>query len=117
MVGRNLKCFSENLVRSLTCHCEVYILCTLNDYFVCVHVHVCVRVRVCVCACVCVCVCVCVYIHSYCIIIGPNLESLMNEMRQELAANPPLAGAFTPKKGAKCIAQFTDGLWLVNKWV
>ena len=38
----------------------------------------------------------------------------MNEMRQELAANPPLAGAYTPKKGAKCIAQFTDGLWLVR---
>ena len=44
---------------------------------------------------------------------GPNLESLMNEMRQELATNPPLAGSFVPKKGAKCIAQFTDGLWLV----
>ncbi|XP_065911934.1 staphylococcal nuclease domain-containing protein 1-like [Dysidea avara] len=42
---------------------------------------------------------------------GPNLESLMNEMRQELATNPPLAGSFVPKKGAKCIAQFTDGLW------
>ena len=39
---------------------------------------------------------------------------MMNEMRQELAANPPLAGAYTPKKGAKCIAQFTDGLWLVR---
>lgn len=43
--------------------------------------------------------------------VGPNLESMMNEMRQELAANPPLAGAFAAKKGVKCIAQFTDGLW------
>jgi len=55
-----------------------------------------------------------VHVCSQYIVIGPKLESMMNEMRQELAANPPLAGAFVPKKGAKCIAQFTDGLWLVK---
>ena len=44
-------------------------------------------------------------------VLGPKLEAMMNEMRQELTANPPLAGAFVPKKGAKCIAQFTDGQW------
>lgn len=30
---------------------------------------------------------------------GPKLESLMNEIRQEFSANPPLAGAYQPKRG------------------
>ena len=31
---------------------------------------------------------------------GPALEQLMNQLRQELNTNPPLAGAYVPKKGA-----------------
>ena len=54
-----------------------------------------------------------IYLVDILLWLGPKLESMMNEMRQELAVNPPLAGAFVPKKGAKCVAQFTDGLWLV----
>ena len=53
-----------------------------------------------------------VYIlRIFCTHVGPKLEAMMNEMRQELTTNPPLAGVFVPKKGAKCIAQFTDGQW------
>ena len=30
---------------------------------------------------------------------GPKLEALMNEIRQEFSASPPLAGAYQPKRG------------------
>ena len=30
---------------------------------------------------------------------GPKLEALMSEIRQEFSANPPLAGAYQPKRG------------------
>lgn len=30
---------------------------------------------------------------------GPRLEVLMNQIRQEFQTNPPLPGAYTPKKG------------------
>lgn len=30
---------------------------------------------------------------------GQALEQLMNQLRQELNTNPPLAGAYVPKKG------------------
>lgn len=36
------------------------------------------------------------------------LESLLTRLRQEIAANPPLAGAYTPKKGDLAIAKFTE---------
>jgi len=32
---------------------------------------------------------------------GPKLESLMKQIREEFTTNPPLAGAYTPKKGEK----------------
>lgn len=32
-------------------------------------------------------------------------------MRTELAASPPLAGSYTPKKGDICLAKFTDDEW------
>lgn len=32
---------------------------------------------------------------------GPKLEALMNEIRQEFTANPPLAGAYQPKRGER----------------
>jgi staphylococcal nuclease domain-containing protein 1 len=43
---------------------------------------------------------------------GEQLELLMEKTRQELTANPPLAGAYTPKRGDICAAKYTrDGLW------
>lgn len=42
---------------------------------------------------------------------GPQLEKLMEQLRAEMAANPPLAGAYTPKKNEICAAKFTDGEW------
>lgn len=42
---------------------------------------------------------------------GPHLETLMEQMRSDLTTNPPLAGAFHPKKGSHCVAKFTDDLW------
>lgn len=46
---------------------------------------------------------------------GPRLEQLMEQLRSDLSTNPPLPGTFTPKKGALCVALFTDGLWWVCK--
>jgi len=42
---------------------------------------------------------------------GPKLEKLMEEVNQELNADPPLPGAFTPKRGELCAAKFEDGFW------
>jgi len=35
----------------------------------------------------------------------------MTELRNDLADNPPLPGAYTPKKGDLCAAKFSDDLW------
>ena len=44
--------------------------------------------------------------------VGPKLEQLMEQLRNDLSVNPPLPGAFTPVKGSLCVAQFDeDGLW------
>ena len=45
---------------------------------------------------------------------GPQLEKLMEQLRQELGTNPPLPGAYTPKKNDLCAAKFVDGEWLVG---
>jgi staphylococcal nuclease domain-containing protein 1 len=53
-------------------------------------------------------------LHFYAQLVeqGPKLEQLMAKMRQEFAANPPLAGAYAPKRGEICAAKFAlDGLW------
>nr|CAG4648501.1 EOG090X01F7 [Polyphemus pediculus] len=42
---------------------------------------------------------------------GPSLEQLMTQLRQELNTNPPLGGAYNPKKGDLCAAKFSDGEW------
>jgi staphylococcal nuclease domain-containing protein 1 len=49
-------------------------------------------------------------LHFYAQLVeqGPKLVQLMAKIQQEFIANPPLSGAFTPKRGELCAAQFTD---------
>ncbi|KAG8138591.1 hypothetical protein E2320_004460 [Naja naja] len=42
---------------------------------------------------------------------GTQLEKLMESMRGEIAACPPVEGAYTPRRGDFCIAKFVDGEW------
>lgn len=42
---------------------------------------------------------------------GPLLDTLMEQLRKEFAGNPPVPGAYTPKKGDLCAAKFVDGEW------
>lgn len=35
----------------------------------------------------------------------------MESMRGEIAACPPVEGAYTPRRGDFCIAKFVDGEW------
>ena len=43
---------------------------------------------------------------------GPKLEQLTNLLRSELALRPPVPGAYTPKVGDLCVAQFSmDDEW------
>ena len=47
----------------------------------------------------------------FCVVLGPRLEMLMEQMRSELDSNPPLPGSYMPKKGDLCAAKFSDGEW------
>lgn len=43
---------------------------------------------------------------------GPRLEKLMEEMRGAMESEPPLPGAYSPKRGDLCAAKFSaDGQW------
>merc|ERR1712106_354137 len=42
---------------------------------------------------------------------GPALETLMEGLRTEFSTSPPLAGAYTPKRGDLCAAKFVDDQW------
>merc|ERR1719419_140692 len=42
---------------------------------------------------------------------GPKLEKLMEELNDALKEDPPLPGAYTPKRSEVCSAKFEDGLW------
>ena len=42
---------------------------------------------------------------------GPALEKLMDSLREEFTMNPPLAGAYQPKKNDLCAAKFVDDQW------
>lgn len=47
------------------------------------------------------------YFHS-----GPQLEKMMDELRKEMESNPPLPGAYTPKRGDLCASKFSgDSQW------
>ncbi|KAK5876490.1 hypothetical protein CesoFtcFv8_025839 [Champsocephalus esox] len=42
---------------------------------------------------------------------GSQLESLMETMRAEIAAQPPVEGSYAPRRGDYCIAKFADDEW------
>uniref|UniRef100_A0A3Q3FEJ7 Staphylococcal nuclease domain-containing protein 1 n=1 Tax=Labrus bergylta TaxID=56723 RepID=A0A3Q3FEJ7_9LABR len=42
---------------------------------------------------------------------GGQLETLMETMRAEIAAQPPVEGSYAPRRGDYCIAKFADGEW------
>jgi len=42
---------------------------------------------------------------------GPALEKLMDNLREEFRTNPPLAGAYQPRKIEMCAAKFVDNQW------
>ncbi|KAJ1524901.1 hypothetical protein ONE63_009761 [Megalurothrips usitatus] len=51
------------------------------------------------------------HFYAQAVDLGPKLEALMAKIRQEFTANPPLAGAYQPKKGDVCAAKFVDDEW------
>ncbi|KAK6482501.1 nuclease domain-containing protein 1-like isoform X1 [Huso huso] len=42
---------------------------------------------------------------------GTQLETLMETMRSEIAAHPPVEGSYLPRRGDYCISKFADGEW------
>ncbi|KAJ8394362.1 hypothetical protein AAFF_G00047690 [Aldrovandia affinis] len=42
---------------------------------------------------------------------GTQLENLMETMRAEIAAHPPVEGSYMPRRGDYCISTFADGEW------
>ncbi|NXU93771.1 SND1 protein, partial [Xiphorhynchus elegans] len=42
---------------------------------------------------------------------GAQLEKLMENMRAEVGAHPPVEGSYAPRRGDFCIAKFVDGEW------
>lgn len=45
-------------------------------------------------------------------LIGPKLEKMMKELREELRKKPPVVGAYVPRRGDLCVARFSaDKLW------
>jgi len=52
-------------------------------------------------------------LRCFACVLGPLLETLVEQMRSDLDNNPPLPGSYTPKKGDLCAAKFSDGEWQV----
>lgn len=42
---------------------------------------------------------------------GPEIEQMMERLRSTLAANPPLPGSYTARRGDLCAALFLDNNW------
>uniref|UniRef100_A0A8C7ZN86 Staphylococcal nuclease domain-containing protein n=1 Tax=Oryzias sinensis TaxID=183150 RepID=A0A8C7ZN86_9TELE len=42
---------------------------------------------------------------------GAQLETLMETMRAEIAAHPPVEGSYSARRGDYCLAKFADGEW------
>uniref|UniRef100_A0A2I9LPS2 Staphylococcal nuclease domain-containing protein 1 n=1 Tax=Centruroides hentzi TaxID=88313 RepID=A0A2I9LPS2_9SCOR len=42
---------------------------------------------------------------------GKQLEEMSEKLQQDMANNPPLPGAYTPKKGDMCAANYVDNQW------
>lgn len=43
---------------------------------------------------------------------GPQLENLMEQLHHDMTTNPPLPGAYTPKRNDMCAAKFSqDSEW------
>uniref|UniRef100_A0A3Q3JRS6 Staphylococcal nuclease domain-containing protein n=1 Tax=Monopterus albus TaxID=43700 RepID=A0A3Q3JRS6_MONAL len=51
------------------------------------------------------------HIYTQDVETGSQLESLMETMRAEIAAQPPVEGSYTARRGDYCIAKFADGEW------
>lgn len=49
--------------------------------------------------------------HVFVVHAGAKLEQLMEQLRSELESTPPLPGAYTPRTGDLCAAQFVDNQW------
>ena len=43
--------------------------------------------------------------------LGPQLEKLMEQLRSNMASNPPLPGSYSPKRGDLCAAKYSDDEW------
>ena len=43
--------------------------------------------------------------------LGPQLEKLMEQLRSDMASNPPLPGSYSPKRGDLCAAKYSDDEW------
>lgn len=50
--------------------------------------------------------------HAQAVADGPKIEELLGRLREEAKNNPPLPGAYKPKKGDLAMARFSeDGQW------
>ena len=43
--------------------------------------------------------------------LGPQLEKLMEQLRSDMASNPPLPGSYSPKRDDLCAAKYSDDEW------
>jgi staphylococcal nuclease domain-containing protein 1 len=50
-------------------------------------------------------------IYAQSVADGPAVEKLMDNLREEFTTNPPLSGAYQPKRNEMCAAKFIDGQW------
>uniref|UniRef100_A0A8C2ZTJ7 Staphylococcal nuclease domain-containing protein n=1 Tax=Cyclopterus lumpus TaxID=8103 RepID=A0A8C2ZTJ7_CYCLU len=56
-------------------------------------------------------ICDTLHFYSQDVETGAQLENLMETMRAEIAAQPPVEGSYAPRRGDICLATFADGEW------